>query len=267
VQCWGGFGSPYGRISAPVGLTARKITAGFYHSCAITAAGGVHCWGDDAYGEAKPPLATESALIDTIIGGYRLACAQSKAGVVSCWGTDRGGKTWSFDGVGSLKTQSGVVVCSLTDGRLSCFNKDALLPAPVFADQTAKIIDFSEPGSDRVCAIFEGGKVLCYLFDSKRTIDISNSFPERVQELVDTAEYVCALTVSGRVFCFLPVEFTTKLERSRVDPKPPADLRAVKIVAGKHWRACAITVGDKITCWTLQKDDPNQEIPEFLRYQ
>ena len=71
VKCWGD--DSYGQLGndavlkgqpTPVdvmGLTTgvASVAAGFYHTCAVTTAGGLKCWGDDRYGQ----LGDDAALV------------------------------------------------------------------------------------------------------------------------------------------------------------------------------------------------------------
>jgi hypothetical protein len=50
VKCWG-FGSPTPSNVAGLSSGVVAISAGFNHACVLTAAGGVKCWGDNGSGE------------------------------------------------------------------------------------------------------------------------------------------------------------------------------------------------------------------------
>jgi alpha-tubulin suppressor-like RCC1 family protein len=106
VDCWGwnlfgqlGYGDAFTVRILPVpviGITgALNVDGGFAHTCAVTAAGGVDCWGLNASGQvgdgttkdrAQPvQVVGESGGVTAIASGYFYNCALA-AGTVSCWG-------------------------------------------------------------------------------------------------------------------------------------------------------------------------------------
>lgn len=114
VKCWGwntvgqlGDGSttdsrtPVGVVGLTSGVTA--IAAGGNHSCALTSAGGVKCWGDRA-GELVKQLmirtdsrrpfgvAGLTSGVIAITAGESHTCAVTRAGGVKCWGRNSNGQ-------------------------------------------------------------------------------------------------------------------------------------------------------------------------------
>ena len=84
-------------ISEPVSVLA----AGYFHTCAVLAGGGVRCWGDNLYGQlgigtrknAATPLAVGSLTgATTMAAGRYLTCARLSDGSARCWGTNATGQ-------------------------------------------------------------------------------------------------------------------------------------------------------------------------------
>ena len=115
VYCWGYNGSgglgdgttaqrnvPTAVVTsgALAGKTVTQISAGGYHTCALTSDGGLYCWGNNYEGElgdgttvqrvTPVPVVTSGALsgktIVQIDGGGTHTCALSSDGLAYCWG-------------------------------------------------------------------------------------------------------------------------------------------------------------------------------------
>ena len=107
VKCWGY--NTYGQLGdgtttakyVPTDVTGLSsgVTAlalGYYHTCALTSAGGVKCWGYNAYGQLGDATTTTknvptdvsglSSGVIAIAAGYQHTCAVTNTGAVKCWG-------------------------------------------------------------------------------------------------------------------------------------------------------------------------------------
>jgi alpha-tubulin suppressor-like RCC1 family protein len=107
VECWGlnergqlGDGSA---TDSPVpvdvaGLSSgvRDVSAGLAHTCAVTSAGGVECWGLDGTGQLGDGSTTDSFVpvdvvslssgVLAVSAGSTHTCAVTRSGGVKCWG-------------------------------------------------------------------------------------------------------------------------------------------------------------------------------------
>jgi hypothetical protein len=129
VKCWGA--NDYGQLgdgtlanryipAAVYGLSSgiARISPGYYHTCALTTAGAVKCWGRNDDGQLGDGTTTDRLTAGTVSGlstgiaavsaGYQHSCTVSTAGAVKCWGQN----TYGGLGNGSM-TDSSVPVSVL----------------------------------------------------------------------------------------------------------------------------------------------------------
>ena len=113
AKCWGnnhdgqlGDGTEVDR-AIPVDVVGllnkvQAITAGERHTCALTTAGGVKCWGNNHDGQLgdgtkidkKTPVDVMglAGAVKAITAGWRHTCALTAAGSVKCWGKNHDGQ-------------------------------------------------------------------------------------------------------------------------------------------------------------------------------
>ena len=186
VKCWGG--TPYGQLGigtrldspSPVDVTGLasgviSIAAGYYHTCATTAVGGVKCWGLNVDGQLGDGTASDrwtptdvaglSSGATAVYAGRHHTCALTITGGIKCWGRNRNGQLGDgtkserltpvdVKGLGSgvvAISVSGAHTCAATSaGRLKCWgwnssgqlgdgtNKDRHLPVGVIFPKPAR---------------------------------------------------------------------------------------------------------------------------------
>jgi trimeric autotransporter adhesin len=157
VECWGynndgqlgnettaNSSTPVQVSGLSSGVTA--IATGWWHTCALTSAGGVECWGDNAEGQLGDGTTTDNTTpvavtgltsgVTTIAAGAAHTCALSTAGGVECWGYNSEGQ--------------------LGDGT----NTDS--PTPVDVSGLSSGISALSAGVLHTCALTTAGGVECW---------------------------------------------------------------------------------------------------------
>jgi len=195
VKCWGdnrsgqlGDGTTIDR-STPVdvvglGSGVAQIDTDGYHSCALTTAGAVKCWG---WSQNLTPadVPTLGSGMASIAVGFNSACAVSTAGAVYCWGGNHYGQlgdgtmTDHVDPILVPKLASGVKSISVsqsygcavtTAGGVKCWGTNQsgeLGPAPTVVPSppvTVPVTDITAvaTGSDATCALTTAGRIKCW---------------------------------------------------------------------------------------------------------
>jgi alpha-tubulin suppressor-like RCC1 family protein len=194
--CWGEGGSgqlgngSYGRFSWPVIVTGMETgTAAFAlgsrHSCALTDAGGVKCWGDNMYGQLGGGTDIHSAVpvdvkglatgVAAIAAGDMHTCVVTTVGSVKCWGYNDMGElgdgttTTRFTPVDVVQLNAPAVAlaagdgytCALTDaGAVSCWGAGTVALADVASLGSDVVKIFG--GTLHACALMRGGGLKCW---------------------------------------------------------------------------------------------------------
>ncbi len=129
-----------------------RLAAGFSHTCAVTTAGGLECWGLNLYGQLgdgtrtdRPSPAAVSGLdahVADIAPGDVFTCALMTDGSARCWGSNSAGELGNAATTDSLTPVS---VCA-----------DSTCSAP-FADVVQLVA-----GDFHACALTPSGDVYCW---------------------------------------------------------------------------------------------------------
>ncbi|MBI5529160.1 MAG: RCC1 repeat-containing protein [Deltaproteobacteria bacterium] len=264
VKCWGsnykgqlGIGAATNQESTPVdvlGLTSgvKAVTARSSHTCALTSAGGVKCWGQNDRGQLGNGTTTyyypTSTPVDVlgltsgvkaVSAGYKHTCAVTSAGGVKCWGENEYGQLGDGTSVGK---STPVDVLGLTS-----------------------VVKAVTAGGDHTCALTDEGGVKCWGANDRGqlgngTTTYRESTPVDVFGLTSGAmavtagsSHTCAVTSAGGVKCWGMNVYGGLGDGTQVDKSTPVDVLgltsgAMAASAGGGC-TCAVTNGGGVKCW------------------
>ncbi len=228
-----------------------QIAAGGAHSCALTSAGGVWCWGSNWFGQLGDGTTTRrltpvavsglSSGVRAIAVGTEHTCALTSGGAVLCWGGNNNGQLGDGTSVNRLTP---VAVRTLTSG-------------------VRAIAAGGLASNGSSCALLDSGAVRCWganalgqLGDGSTT---DRSTPVAVATLtsgvtaIDVGgSHACALTGFGSFVCWGDNAFGQlgdgTLERSSVPVAVSLVTRGVAVAAGAT-HTCALNRDGAIFCW------------------
>lgn len=284
VQCWGsdahdelgdGTGDSVDSL-LPVRVVGLQrgviaIAVGTRHSCALTTAGGVKCWGaaySGALGDgtddrraAPVDVVDLGSEVTAIAAGYDHSCALTAAGGVKCWGynfagslgdgtTDDRLRPVDVVGLSSGVTQiaTGIRTCALTSaGAVKCWggwSSDRWRPVTVAGLGSGVRALGTGGASGPSCAITTSGAVKCWALDyDEPAVDVPGL--SSGVRAVATGLHNCALTAAGGVKCWGPNDHGQLGDGTKVNRAIPVD------VIGLHTGVVAIGVGVVHSCAVL----------------
>ncbi|KVP96587.1 hypothetical protein WJ97_11930 [Burkholderia ubonensis] len=233
-----------------VALEVLQLSAGDDHTCAVTHAGGVKCWGLDDLGQLgnDAALLSKSTPVDvlgltsgvaSVSAGGQHTCAVTTAGAVRCWG--RG----SYGQLGNGATANS--------------------PTPVAVQGLTSGVAMVSTGWAHTCAVTTAGGAKCWGRDNYGqlgdSVNLANqSVPVDVLGLtagvtnVATGyNHTCAVTTAGGVKCWGQNDVGQLGINSYTNKPTPADVvglsSAVKSVDAGYVHTCAVTTAGGVKCW------------------
>jgi len=140
--------------SAP-GLVATRVSAGSTHTCALTAAGEVYCWGSNEYGVLGnsnalggrvPVLVSGGHTWTSVSAGADHTCALEDGGAAWCWGVNA---------YGQLGVPTVPEACHAFGSAQLCRT------SPIAVVSAFGFVDISA-GSSHTCALTADGDIWCW---------------------------------------------------------------------------------------------------------
>ena len=244
-----------------VGLTSgvRAITAGGAHTCALTTAGSVKCWGANDSGQLGNGTETNTSTAVDVLGltngvvaieaGGHHTCAVSSSGVVKCWGDNEDGqvgdgttadKNTPVDVMGLTKgahmiALGGYHTCAVTtSGGAMCWgdNSQGQLGNGAEADKTAP---------SAVAGLSRGISA----------ISAGSGFVGESEAFVSA--HTCAVTTAGGVLCWGNNDDGELGAGGSVDQNTPVEVAGltagIRAIAAGGLHTCALTQEGTAKCW------------------
>lgn len=213
LYCWGdtasgqlGIGNHYTDVGSvpPNQVTdlsnVVSVSAGYNHTCAITANGNLYCWGDNTYGQlgtgdntnqSTPTLVTEISNVVSVSTGNSTTCATTAGNDAYCWGDNSHGQLGNGDTTSQNTPYllgSGIVLSVSTSGDHTC----AIITAVVSIDNNSLVCwgnnEYGQLGTGSA-----GG----YESEPSLLSGISN-----VTAVTTGVDYTCATTTGSKVYCW-----------------------------------------------------------------
>jgi alpha-tubulin suppressor-like RCC1 family protein len=224
------------------GLTFSDISTGFDHTCAITTAGSVYCWGANDQWQVSnlltgnvdaPSMISLSGTFTRVLAGNWHNCALSTTGTVVCWGYDsagqlargavtrRGPPAEVSGGPYTEVAAGGEHTCALAGSATYCWGANyhgqvgrpierAYSPSEVLGLSSVVSISAGATGS-HTCAVTSGQSAYCWGLNAHYQLGTSpgtdNSVPSPVGGLAFTTVsasmiHSCGIQPTGIAMCW-----------------------------------------------------------------
>lgn len=265
------------------------ISVGLAHSCALTTAGGVKCWGKNDRGQLGTGDKTDRNVatdvwsltsgVTAISVGDDFTCALTDKGAVKCWGN---GRPVAYDYPGMASDVAAISVgldsslCAITSARILKCSQGSNIPSTTCLSNSevvrtatgeflANVASVSLSRAtfigQHACVVTNGGAVKCWgsndygQASGSICSDIAEPSGFPLSQAVDVSvgpEYSCALLSDGRVKCWGMNRFGELGRGSRTEKERPGVVEG--IVDAVAMRAgilggCAVRQGGGVACW------------------
>lgn len=280
VMCWGynrngqlGNGSTTGsRVPVSVnGLGSGVIAIGAggtpisnigdAHTCALTVAGGVLCWGSGFSGQLGNGNTLDSSVPITVSGLVSGVSAISTGGYNSC------ALLGATGGAGSVQCWGSNFFGQLGNGRTTTFNSSAPVAVSGLPNGASAISSRGyndNPSYAHTCVLTTTGAVVCWGFNGSRQLGdgsrIASNVPIQVQGLNNEvssigtgADHSCALTATGSALCWGDNNSGQLGNGSTLDSSVPITVSGlysgITTISAGGEHTCVLTTQGGILCW------------------
>jgi alpha-tubulin suppressor-like RCC1 family protein len=288
---------PFVALGLSSTASAREIAAGQTHTCAITNAGGVKCWGANNYGQLGDGTTKNRLIAGDVSGltsgvlalaaGRFHTCALTTAGGLKCWGRNTEGElgdgtiTNRFTPVDVSGLATGVTQitagsfhsCARIGGAAKCWGQNVYgqlgngtrvnSSTPVDVNGLAAGVQTIAAGAGHTCAL-KGIRTKCWGFNGDGELGDGTTVNKlapvnakgKMTAVAGGDRHTCAVADTGRAKCWGwnaygqlgDGSITSRLTPVRVIALRPAQNND-DVLTGGGGHTCALTDTGAVRCW------------------
>lgn len=264
---------------------AQRMDAGDGFACALTAAGGVQCWGSNSSNKLGTGAAVNTNVatpadvtglttgVITVSAGREHACAVTSTGGVKCWGSNSSGQLGSVavttttatpvDVTGLTTTAAAVAAghifsCALlTTGSVQCWGSTALgdgvsttSKVPVTVSGLTNAVAIAA-GYSHACALLSTGDVKCWGTNSSKQLGAITTATTALAPIAVPGLTGVAAIATGRYnTCAAIASGAVKCWGSGYTAIDTiTNVSNATWITSDYTSACAVTVAGAAMCW------------------
>ncbi len=233
------------------GAVSASLDAGELHTCLITPAGNVDCWGINEHGQA----ADRTGEFIQVSAGGRHTCALTVAGEAQCWGENTWGQAPASRSTFVQLSAGDSHTCGVRPGGdIDCWGRPILPSAAVGGfgymgqaeDQSGPHWVQVSSGDTETCGVDAFGEVYCWGEHIYENFDysfgVNNPIPGAITQVAKGHLFGCGLRATGNIDCW---------GRTSVYwPQPDQVGPFLQVSAGQE-HACGLRANGAVDCWGI----------------